>query len=105
MHSLQTAGVRFIDPEFPPTPASLWGGKPSAKATCWRRAGEFLKPGFAVFEGGIQPDDISQGQLGDCWLMCSLSAIAEFPDLVTECFKHDGVVQADASGVGLYFVR
>ncbi len=30
----------------------------------------------------IEPSDIMQGALGDCWLMAALAAIAEFPHYV-----------------------
>jgi len=31
---------------------------------------------------GISPSDIHQGQLGDCWLVSSFAAMAEFPDSI-----------------------
>lgn len=40
-----------------------------------------------LFADGILPEDIVQGGLGDCWLLCSISALAEFPALVRGLFK------------------
>lgn len=37
---------------------------------------------FGVFHAGVEPADIRQGALADCWLQCSLSGLAEFPELV-----------------------
>ena len=34
----------------------------------------------------IEANDIKQGLLGDCWLMCSLSAAAEFPKIIEQAF-------------------
>lgn len=39
-----------------------------------------------VFYKKIEPNDIKQGELGDCWLMCSLSSLAEMPQLVDRLF-------------------
>lgn len=58
----------------------------------WRRPVEFALPGetYALFskdgDKEVEPNDIKQGQLGDCWLMCSLSSIAEFAVLVKSLF-------------------
>lgn len=35
---------------------------------------------------GIEPDDIKQGELGDCYFLATLSAIAEFPWRIKQLF-------------------
>jgi len=72
----------------------------------WRRPSQFAKNGevYKLFEGEIEPSDIKQGALGDCWFMCALSSIAEFQELVKALF----VVREDAatsSSDGVYQVR
>ena len=37
--------------------------------------------------GDIDPSDVIQRQLGDCWLLCSISALAEFDGLVSRLFS------------------
>ena len=50
---------------------------------------------------GIEPNDVMQGSLGDCWLMSAIAAIAEFPSFIqSELF----VTQALASD-GKYTLR
>ena len=80
----------------------------------WRRPDEFYVEGAAadadggfrrqcdVFAGGIEADDIRQGMLSDCWLMCALSALAEFPHLVTKLFAPES---RRASAAGVYRLR
>jgi hypothetical protein len=80
----------FVDPEFPPSWQSIHN--PQAKkleekeieeyrSFVWKRPSEFLPGGFAVVDG-IDPGDIMQGALGNCYYLCSLAAIAEYPDRI-----------------------
>jgi len=80
--------TKFIDVEFPPTEKALVSKKTDVKAKVvqWRRASEFLGSDVALFSGGIEPNDIKQGELGDCWLLCAFSALAEFPEEVKRIF-------------------
>jgi hypothetical protein len=40
-----------------------------------------------LFSGKIEPADIGQGQLGDCWLMTALACLSEFPGAIQSIFE------------------
>jgi len=94
----------FTDPIFPPQHESIFRGSPVQRLktdVVWRRPIEFMKGGaISVFLDDIEPNDIKQGMLGDCWLMCALAALSERPDLVRRMFLTKSVNQA-----GIYRVR
>ncbi len=51
------------------------------------RPHQFLsKHEINVFEGGIEPNDILQGKLGDCYFLCALSSMAENEDRIKRLF-------------------
>ncbi len=87
--------VPFVDLTFPPLQESLSRAKIDSKQvapTAWRRPKDFLpqehRASIAVFIGGIAPNDIDQGQLGDCWVLCAMAAVAEFPAKIKDMFVH-----------------
>ena len=92
---------QFIDIEFPPTTSSIHASDekfPFKEPIVWKRAKDFLCVGNQtpkIFEKNIEPGDIKQGQLGDCWFMSALACLAENPELVqrlfvTKTYQHDG---------------
>lgn len=93
----------FVDPHFPPTDSSVFLGSEVKKldtAIHWRRPMEFMEGEYDVYHGIIEPNDIKQGKLGDCWFMCALSSLAERPELVKRLFLIES-----ANAEGLYRVR
>jgi len=55
-----------------------------------RGEGLYDSPGLKLF-GDIDPMDVSQGSIGDCWLMCSMSAIAEYDGLIQNLFEETDI--------------
>ena len=52
----------------------------------WIRANQLCSTGkMYLFQDGIEPSDVVQGALGDCWLMAALAALAEFPGAIENC--------------------
>eukprot|EP00802_Teleaulax_amphioxeia_P006538 Tamp_06542.p1 GENE.Tamp_06542~~Tamp_06542.p1 ORF type:complete len:298 (+),score=55.52 Tamp_06542:593-1486(+) len=80
----------YEDPDFPPDAKSLgqWKDKSpeQLKEIQWKRAAKLGSEPAQLFQGGIQPGDIAQGQLGDCWLMAALACLAEHPAAIQRCF-------------------
>jgi calpain-15 len=79
--------LKYIDPYFPPSDESIYGTNPNKHwKIVWKRPKEFLKGKIDIFEDGIENSDINQGKLGDCWLMCSICALANRPEYITSIF-------------------
>lgn len=103
---------QFEDGTFPPETKSIVGFGKNAKgaardqsamsfenmAFTWKRAGEMMQD-VQVIRDGICPNDIFQGRLGDCYLLSSLSALAEFPDRLERI-----LINKESSPKGVYSV-
>ena len=88
---LESFGIsQFIDPSFPPEDSSIHNKLktpkfPLAKRPVWKRPSEFMK-NPQLFNKGIDPNDINQGLLGDCWFLASIASLAENPALIQRLF-------------------
>lgn len=104
MARLQRKGETFRDLEFTPNLQSLTGGDASKASkwasVVWRTPKDFCKSQFVVFDENIEPNDISQGQLGDCYFLSTLSAMAEYPDRITKLFPNK-----EPNPYGCYMVK
>lgn len=54
-----------------------------------------------IFAGQIEPSDIKQGELGDCYFLSSLSALSEYPERIEKLFESDQVNEQGIYGVKL----
>jgi len=90
----------FKDADFPPEEKSLGsvsgdrasGVMSRGSSTVWRKASEIAGKdnhgarGAQLFEGGIEPADLLQGRLGDCWLLAALASVADRPEILQQAF-------------------
>eukprot|EP00299_Pterocystis_sp_00344_P019612 c9706_g3_i1.p1 GENE.c9706_g3_i1~~c9706_g3_i1.p1 ORF type:complete len:477 (-),score=94.08 c9706_g3_i1:47-1477(-) len=85
--------VLFTDSEFKADDSSLgeqWLKDNQGKSPKWVRVEKLAamkgtKP--SLFAGAIEPRDICQGAVGDCWLMSALACMAEFPGCIAKIFE------------------
>lgn len=93
------------DKKFPPNASSIgkWKNMTPAEIDSkivWKPADEIFTRKFTLFAGGISPTDISQGELGNCWLLSAIACLAEFPGAVQRVF-----VTKEYSVLGKYTVN
>ncbi|KAK0177003.1 hypothetical protein PV328_001096 [Microctonus aethiopoides] len=99
----------FVDDSFPPAPKSLYYNPAETKdnhVMQWRRPHQINVDSsvdsnlpWAVFRTPL-PSDISQGVLGNCWLLSALAVLAESDELVRRV-----LVMRETCPEGAYQVR
>ena len=99
-------GKPWTDPDFPPRIESLHNpslDEPNDlqkyKAFKWKRFKDIYKMPV-MFKDGIDPNDINQGSLGDCYFLAVLSSLAEFPERVEALFT-----TKEINAAGIYLVK
>jgi hypothetical protein len=97
--------VSFVDLAFPPLQASI--SRPTMNIDAqltpypWNRPASYCKGKEpCLYVNTIEPEDIDQGLLGDCYFLCALACVSEFPDLVKDVFWGP-----QTSELGIYRVR
>ncbi|CAH0388992.1 unnamed protein product [Bemisia tabaci] len=97
----------FVDDSFPPDLKSLYYNPPTIKdnhVVKWLRPHQIQMDGdsdldWTIFRTPL-PSDISQGILGNCWLLSALAVLAECEDLVKKV-----MVKREVCAEGVYQVR
>ena len=98
-------GQPWTDNTFLPVKSSLFDAAIDTKNTQifedlqWKRASEIYQSP-AIFKDGIEPNDVNQGALGDCYFLAALSSLAEFPHRIRAMFITDTINTA-----GIYLIR
>jgi hypothetical protein len=95
----EAGGKKWTDGQFPPDASSV-GDAELSYVPKWDRIPNVI-PGAEFVSGNIEPDDILQGGLGDCYLLSALSALAEKPERLIKIFP-DTLSHHDT---GIYMVR
>ncbi len=100
---------QFIDPSFPPVatnivhPAQREGLAEYLKFQAWRRCRDVFTSTFDVFQG-IDVSDIHQGELGNCYYLCGVAAIAEFPDRIAKVFLTQAANESGCYAIQCYIM-
>ena len=95
----------FIDPDFRADGSSIiWTDYASPKImgelgryqnVVWKRVSNIVKDkrslNFFFGHQGINPFDIQQGMLGDCWLLAGLATLASRDDRLTKIFMNKDI--------------
>lgn len=105
----QDQRVIFCDKKFPNSNVSLFQNPPhrdyvASKANwkfTWNRPKDVLG-NYALFINEPSPADIRQGQLGDCYLLCAISSLAEQPSLISRLFYFPKLNDHGVIGVWLF---
>ena len=101
-------GQVFVDKDFPAADESLIDPNDEIDdlmelgPVTWRRIRDIpalvdQNGELHIFQGYIEPSDIKQGQIGDCYFLSSIAALAERPDRIRNMFLND-----DANDYGVY---
>ena len=109
LSELISKNQKFTDPYFPPNMNSITSRDSQGNFTdsqlgpqylsdmeeenpgsstrlIWKRCTDIL-PVWEVFEGKIEFNDVNQGNLGDCYFLSAITALTEFPYLISEKFR------------------
>lgn len=93
----------FVDPEFPPADSSLNQEPDNSKSLDgsggWARFHEFMS-NPQMYQAGVDPDDVIQGQIGNCWFVACLAALGLVPEIAEQL-----IYPAEYNPKGVYGVR
>jgi len=71
----QDSGTLFVDPEFPANDKSLFFSNAKLGGLQWKRPKDICS-NPQLFVEGTSSNDVTQGQLGNCWFVAACSCLA-----------------------------
>jgi len=74
-------GVLFEDPDFPAVDESMFFSRKPPRPFVWKRPKEIVNDP-KMFVGGASRFDITQGMLGDCWLLAAVASLCQYEGLL-----------------------
>lgn len=91
--SIISKGEAWTDDKFPPTYDSLFNPSdyeadepPKYTGLEWKRASELFPDGFSIVPDELDPEQINQGMIGDCYFLSCLSALAANGERIKKLF-------------------
>uniref|UniRef100_A0A7S3D477 Calpain catalytic domain-containing protein n=1 Tax=Palpitomonas bilix TaxID=652834 RepID=A0A7S3D477_9EUKA len=103
---------KYEDPHFPADASSLFreaDKKPSwhmpPERVKWLRPEEFCPEEPKLFVEGVEPGDVIQGALGDCWFLGALSTVATKQEKLQNLFTNAAKYRKDYGVVTLRFYK
>ena len=99
MKEHQEKGGKWTDPDFPPEQESIGNVEDIPVRATWKRIPEVI-PNPQFVSGKIEPGDILQGSIGDCYFLSAISALAENDFRIKNLFP-----SLEISPHGIYMVR
>lgn len=61
-----------------------------------------MKGDYSIFEGSIEPQDIKQGRLGDCYFLSALASLSEYPFIIKRLFETTDISSYNYYGIWLF---
>lgn len=78
--------VTIVPDAYTDTCLAQYQGRKMSSKSPGRGQGIYDHPGLKIV-ADINPGDVDQGGVGDCWLLSAISALAEFDDAISTLFK------------------
>lgn len=91
----KSSGELFVDDEFPANDKSIFRFTNFLGSQIyWKRPHEIVQdPKFVVNK--IEPNDLDQGRVGDCWMVAAASCILNSPKLIQQTIPQDQTFDKD----------
>ena len=84
-HKDSSKDGKWTDPDFPPEQSSI--GDEDMPRASWKRIPSVIKnPEF--ISGKIEPSEVLQGSIGDCYFLSSIAALAEEDHRIKNLFPN-----------------